>query len=210
METNDPIDQLIDAMSITARPSAVEPAPRPGATTSPRPTSPVSALSCVARAGCSRPIVRMTMICSGTVPTMIAATLESIRVSATCTRPTPSVRRRRTDDRGAAELAAADAEARPAQGEDRGQKRACDEEAASAGEQRWQRLDGDLDPEVRRAPEDVDDEQRRPDVSDGSRHLCDNEWQPASTPPRGFQPTARVERQRLSRGGTARSGRVAA
>ena len=30
------------------------------------------------------------MICSGTVPAMMAATLESMRVSATCTRPTPS------------------------------------------------------------------------------------------------------------------------
>ena len=115
-----------------------------------------------------------------------------------------------TDDRGAAELATADTEARPAQCEDRGEKPACDEEAASAGEKRWQRLHGDLDPEVRRAPEDVDDEQRRPDVSDGSRHLCDNEWQPASTPPRGFQ------RLLVSSGGaypaaaTARSGRVAA
>ena len=33
------------------------------------------------------------MIWSGTVPAIIAATLESIRVSATCTRPTPKVRR---------------------------------------------------------------------------------------------------------------------
>ena len=32
------------------------------------------------------------MICSGTVPAMIAATLESMRVSATCTSPTPSPR----------------------------------------------------------------------------------------------------------------------
>ena len=34
------------------------------------------------------------MICSGTVPAIIAATLESILVSATCTRPTPSPSRR--------------------------------------------------------------------------------------------------------------------
>ena len=33
------------------------------------------------------------MICSGTVPAIIAAMLESMRVSATCTSPTPSPRR---------------------------------------------------------------------------------------------------------------------
>ena len=44
------------------------------------------------------------------------------------------------------------------------------EEARARGEERRHRLDGDLDREVRRAPDDVDDEQRDPDVLDGSGH----------------------------------------
>ena len=80
---NEPSVQHIVALTITASPSAVEPAPRPGATTRPRPMSPVSVLRRVARAGLSPATRRSTMICNGTVPAIIAATLESILVSAT-------------------------------------------------------------------------------------------------------------------------------
>ena len=45
----------------------------------------------VERDGLSPARMRMPTICSGTVPTIIAATLESMRVSATCTMPLPSV-----------------------------------------------------------------------------------------------------------------------
>ena len=76
-----------------ASPSAVEPAPKPGATTSPRPASPASVLSRVARDTLSREASRRAMTWSGTVPAIIAATLESMRVSAMWTTPTPNVRR---------------------------------------------------------------------------------------------------------------------
>jgi hypothetical protein len=92
-ERKEPIDQETDAATMTRRPTAVEPAPRPGAITSPSPTSPASVLSRVARAGLSPAASRSRITCSGTVPAIIAATLESILVSATCTTPTPRVRR---------------------------------------------------------------------------------------------------------------------
>ncbi len=92
-ERKEPVDHENDAAIMIASPSAVDPAPRPGATTRPSPASPARVLRRVASAGCSPASSRMPMICSGTVPAIIAATLESIRVSATWTIPTPSVRR---------------------------------------------------------------------------------------------------------------------
>ena len=91
-ERNEPVVHENDALIITASPSAVEPAPRPGATTSSRPTRPPSVLRRVARAGFSLASSLQPMIWSGTVPAIIAATLESILVSATWTSPTPSPR----------------------------------------------------------------------------------------------------------------------
>ena len=79
-------------LTITASPSAVDPDPSPGATTSTSPTSPASVDTRVARAGLCPDASRRRTIWSGTVPTIMAATLESIRVSATCTRPTPNPR----------------------------------------------------------------------------------------------------------------------
>ena len=92
-DRNEPVDHAIVEAIITASPSAVDPAPSPGATTNRRPTRPAIVLRRVARAGFSRAIRRRPMICSGTVPAIIAATLESMRVSAMCTTPTPSPRR---------------------------------------------------------------------------------------------------------------------
>jgi len=55
------------------------------------PARPTTALSFVAVATRSRAIVRHTITCSGTEPAIMAATLESIRVSASVTTPTPQV-----------------------------------------------------------------------------------------------------------------------
>src|SRR5262245_16171639 len=72
------------------------------------------------------------------------------------------------------ELAACDPQARPAQGEDRREERARDEEPASRGKKRRHRVDDDLDAEVRRAPHHPDGEERDPDVFDGSSHEKEN------------------------------------
>ena len=90
LEKNDPVDQAIDAPSIIASPTAWEPPETPvGITISARPASPTRALSLVAVAIRSRAIVRQMITCSGTEPAIIAAMLESIRVSARVTTPTP-------------------------------------------------------------------------------------------------------------------------
>ncbi len=89
----EPSDQETDAATMISSPIASEPpALQPGPTTKPRPTRPTHAASAVARATRSPVIRRRMTICSGTEPAIIAATPESMRVSATCTSPTPSVR----------------------------------------------------------------------------------------------------------------------
>jgi hypothetical protein len=55
-------------------------------------------------------------------------------------------------ERARGELMPGDAEARPANREDRGEEPGGDEEAASGREKWRQRVDDDLDPEVRRGP----------------------------------------------------------
>ncbi len=62
----------------------------PGNTIRASPARPTSTLSFVASATRSRARVRSRITCSGTEPTIIAAVLESIRVSASVTTPTPS------------------------------------------------------------------------------------------------------------------------
>ncbi len=104
---------------------------------------------------------RSTMIWSGTVPAIIAATLESIRVSATCTMPDAEPEQEPADDRARTELGTRDAQRRAAPGEDRCEEERGGEEARPGGEERRDRVDRDLDPEVRRAPDDVDDERAR-------------------------------------------------
>jgi len=75
-------------------PTATEPPAIPsGPTTSARPTRPTVAASTVGRGTRSRARARQTTICNGTEPAIIAATPESILVSATWTRPTPQARR---------------------------------------------------------------------------------------------------------------------
>ena len=91
-ETNEPYDHEIVAPSMSASPIAAEPPPAPGTTTSASPASPASTLNRVAGATRSRTSVRSAITCSGTVPAIIAATLESIRVSATVTMPTQDTR----------------------------------------------------------------------------------------------------------------------
>src|SRR5439155_27138433 len=82
-ETDAPVDQDIHAPSMRARPTAVEPLDDPlGITISPSPASPIAAARSVACATTSRASVRQMTTCSGTDPAIIAATLESIRVSA--------------------------------------------------------------------------------------------------------------------------------
>ena len=70
----------------------MEPASKPGAMTSASPTSPTSVARRIPRDTRSPTAERRRTTCSGTVPAIIAATLESMRVSATWTTPTPSVR----------------------------------------------------------------------------------------------------------------------
>ena len=94
-ERKEPIDQEIEAATMTRRPTAVEPDPSPGRTTSASPTRPTAVPRRRARETRSPVTVRMRITCSGTVPAIIAAMLESIRVSATWTTPTPRVRRSR-------------------------------------------------------------------------------------------------------------------
>ena len=91
VEANEPRDHEIEATSITSRPTAPAPPSRPsGPITSTRPPRPIAAASTVARATRSPATRRQTTTCSGTEPAIIAATPESIRVSATWTSPTPN------------------------------------------------------------------------------------------------------------------------
>ena len=78
------------AASATESPTAPAAPPPPGITTSASPASPTSTLRRVASATRSRASVRSRITCSGTEPAIIAAMLESIRVSASVTIPTPS------------------------------------------------------------------------------------------------------------------------
>ena len=78
------------AASAIARPIALEAPLPPGMTTRASPASPTSTESRVASATRSRASVRSRITCSGTDPAIIAATLESILVSAIVTMPTPS------------------------------------------------------------------------------------------------------------------------
>ncbi len=87
---NEPSDQDTVAPTMITSPSVLDAPSPPGTTTSASPARPASTESCVARATRSRKTVRRRMIWSGTVPAIIAATLESIRVSASATTPTPS------------------------------------------------------------------------------------------------------------------------
>ena len=87
---NEPSDHETVAPTISARPIALEEPSMPGITISASPARPTRTLSCVASATRSRARVRSTITCSGTEPTIIAAVLESIRVSASVTTPTPS------------------------------------------------------------------------------------------------------------------------
>ena len=90
-DANDPLDQEIEAVSITRSPTAVAPPEKlSGPTTMASPTNPTTAASTVCRGTRSPAASRQTTICRGTEPAIIAATPESMRVSATCTRPTPN------------------------------------------------------------------------------------------------------------------------
>ena len=71
-------------------------APRAIANPTARPTS---TLSRVARATRSRASVRRSITCSGTEPAIIAAMLESIRVSASVTMPTPNAKQGEPEER---------------------------------------------------------------------------------------------------------------
>ena len=77
-------------------------------------------------------------------------------------------------DRARHELGARDAQRAPAPGENRCEQQPGHEEARPGGKERRDRLDRDLDPEVGRPPDDVDDEEGDPDVSDGSGHEREN------------------------------------
>ena len=87
---NDPVDQAIEPQSMIASPIAAEPPEMPaGPMIRARPPIPTTAATLVAVATCSRASVRHRITWSGTDPAIIAATLESIRVSARVTTPTP-------------------------------------------------------------------------------------------------------------------------
>ncbi len=75
---------------MSASPIALEEPSPPGTTTSASPARPTRTESRVASATRSRASVRRRITCSGTEPAIIAAVLESIRVSASVTTPTPS------------------------------------------------------------------------------------------------------------------------
>ena len=101
---------------------------------------------------------------SGTEPAIIAATLDSILVSATVTMPTPNVRSdtpRSSADISSRQDTRSD---RPLRRSDAGEDQPRDDEARAAREERRLRAHGDLDREVRRAPDDVDRPERRPDL----------------------------------------------
>ncbi len=90
LEKNDPVDHDTDAPSMSASPIACEPPETPlGITIKASPARPTMALSLVAVAIRSRASVRQRMTWSGTEPAIMAAMLESIRVSASVTTPTP-------------------------------------------------------------------------------------------------------------------------
>ena len=78
------------AASEMASPTALAAPSPPGITISASPARPTRTLSRVASATRSRASVRRRITCSGTEPAIIAAMLESIRVSASVTPPTPS------------------------------------------------------------------------------------------------------------------------
>ena len=84
-----------------------------GTMISARPARPTTALSFVAVATRSRAIVRQRITCSGTEPAIIAATLESIRVSASVTTPTPQREERHPEADGGASLAPRDTQRCP-------------------------------------------------------------------------------------------------
>ena len=171
---NDPVDHEIEAAIMIARPIAVEPPPSPGATTSPRPTRPVSVESRVARATSWPAASRMRMIWSGTVPgdhrrdARVDARLRDVD------EPDAERQQEQAGGRTPDELACRHAQARAAERQGEGEDRAGDEEAAAAREERRHRVDDDLDPEVRRAPDHPDCEQGDPDVLGGSGHRWDN------------------------------------
>ena len=155
------------------RPRPIRRSTPPGPTTSARPTRPTPAASTVARGTRSPASARQTTICSGTEPAIIAATPESILVSATCTRPTPHAEQRDAQTRRRERFAAVDAKRSPRDCEDRGEDCRCSEEARSGREERRQRAHGELDPEVRRSPDEVDDPERSPELDPPAAH---DEW----------------------------------
>src|SRR4029453_11762738 len=75
------------------------------------------------------------------------------------------------DRRVREELPTRDHEAPAARRQQGGEDQPRRQEARSRGEQRWQRVDGDLDREVRRSPDEVDDPEGDPHASRGRAHM---------------------------------------
>ena len=159
------------AASAIASPTALDASP-PGITISASPARPTSTLSLVASATRSRASVRSRITCSRTEPAIIAAMLESIRVSASVTIPTPSASSDSPSRPEEASSAARDADAAAAQREDQRQQPAGEEEARPGREERGQRLHRELDREVGRAPDEVDGPEARSGASSGAGRPC--------------------------------------
>ena len=134
-----------------------------GITISASPARPTIALSRVAVATRSRARVRQRITCSGTEPAIIAAMLESIRVSASVTTPTPRREQRDPEPGRCASSRQAPAAASAGARGSRPAARPASMKRSAGREERRHRPHRDLDREVRRAPDDVDDPEGRPE-----------------------------------------------
>ena len=150
-----------------ARPIALEAPSPPGMTTSASPARPTSTESRVASATRSRASVRRRITCSGTEPAIIAAMLESIRVSASVTMPTPSASSESPSSAEDASSRRVTRMLRPRHRQDQREQGAGEQEARAGGEERRQRLDRELDREVGRAPDQVDGPERGQELPAG-------------------------------------------
>ena len=166
-ERNDPSAHETVAAIITASPSAVEPTPRPGATTRASPRGRERAQA--RRAGGA--VAGEDAHADDQQRHRPDDHRRDARVDASLRHVHHPVAEREQQRAGAAlaRLAALDPELVPRTARIARARRG-DEEAASRREEQRHRVDDDLDREVGRAPDDVDDEERRPDVPHRSGH----------------------------------------
>src|SRR6266487_6224457 len=98
---------------------------------------------------------------------------------------------KQADERAREQLPRADPEAAASERENEHEDQAGREEARASGEQGRKRLDGDLDSEIRRAPDEVDDAERQPYLSRRRGHAKKNVDEAMSMRTRWSRPALR-------------------